>query len=229
MNHIRERFEMRIVKIVLCIVVLLAGAWMFGLIPPQQLKAAVERRNFSGQATPSVIDTEYMRCNFAQSLPDPNLPNRVRIFPGDDTPRTFIRCNLVNCEVPPGSTVTKCNTSIVAPNMLIGSITVTIDGKSDSVEFYGTKFYRDGEWHIADSIPAIAEQSIDTAAGQYTSLLSGIETWRLLMQPRLKLFSMASDEMRKKWWNNDPLLKATLLILRDGAEFIERLEELDND
>ena len=186
-----------------------------------------ERKNFSGQVTPSVIDSEYRNCNFAQTLPDPNLPNRVRIFPGDDTPRTFYRCNLVNCEVPPGSTVIKCNTSIVASNMLIGSITVTVDGKSSSIDFYGNKFWRGGEWHTADSIPNIAPQDIDTSDGQYNALLAGISTLRSVMTPRLRLFSMASGEQRRQWWRNDPLLKATLLLLRDGAEYIERLEGLD--
>lgn len=186
-----------------------------------------ERKNFSGQATPSIIDTEYRRCNFVQVLPDPNLPNRVRIFPGDDTPRTFFRCNLVNCEVPPGSTVIKCNTSIVASNMLIGSITITIDGKSSSIDFYGTKFYRGGQWHTVDSIPSIAAQDIDTSAGAYTSLLNGVTALRAVMTDRLRLFTYASDEQRRTWWNNDPLLKATLLLLRDGAEYVERLEGLD--
>ncbi len=188
-----------------------------------------ERKNFSGQATPSIIDTEYQRCNFTQTLPDPNLPNRVRLFPGDDTPRTFFRCNLVNCEVPPGSTVIKCNTSIVASNMLIGSITITVDGKSGSIEFYGTKFYRDGQWYVADSIPNISEQDIDTSDAQYNTLLAGIDLLWAVITPRLKLFSMASDEQQKTWWKNDPLLKATLLLLRNGSEYIERLEGLDND
>ncbi len=189
--------------------------------------AVTERKNFSGQATPSIIDTEYQRCNFAQTLPDPNLPNRVRIFPGDDTPRTFVRCNLVNCEVPPGSTVVRCNTSIVAHNMLIGSITITVDGQSSSVEFYGMKFYRGDEWHVVGSIPNIAPQDIDTSDGQYNALLTGISTLRSVMIPKLRLFSMASDAQRQQWWRNDPLLKATLLLLRDGAEYIERLEGLE--
>lgn len=188
---------------------------------------ATERKNFSGQTTPSVIDVEYRNCNFSQELPDPNLPNKVRIFPGDDTPRTFVRCNLVNCEVPPASTVTSCNTSIVARNMLIGSIIVTVDGKSSSIDFYGNKFWRGGEWHSADSVPLIAAQDIDTTDGQYNSLLAGIQTWQALMRPRLKLFALASDAQRRQWWNNDPLLKATLLILRDGKEYVERLEGLD--
>lgn len=186
-----------------------------------------ERKNFSGQATPSVIDTEYRNCNFSQELPDPNLPNKVRIFPGDDTPRTFVRCNLVNCELPPGSTVIKCNTSIIASNMKIGTITVTVDGQSSSIDFYGTKFWRAGAWHSADSVPAIASQDIDTSGGQYQSLLAGIQAWQDLMRPRLRLFALAPDAQRRAWWNNDPLLKATLLILRDGVEYIERLEGLD--
>lgn len=190
------------------------------------------RRNFTGQSIPSVVDTEYHNCNFSQTLSDPNVvndpnePAKVRIFPGDDTPRTFYRCNLVNCEVPPGSTVTKCNTSISVPNVLIGSITATVDGQSSSVDFYGNKFWRDG-WQSADSVPSIPEQDIDTADEQYQSLLLDIEAWRALMQPRLRLFALASDEQRRTWWNNDPLLRATLLILRDGIEYIERLEGLD--
>ena len=200
---------------------------IIGLVLCAVVQGVTESKNFSGQATPSIIDTEYQRCNFAQVLPDPNLPNRVRLFPGDDTPRTFFRCNLVNCEVPPDSTVIKCNTSIVAPNMLIGSITVTVDGRSSSIEFYGMKFYRGGEWHIVDSIPNIAGQDIDTSDAQYNTLLAGIDLLRAVMTPRLKLFSMASDEQRKTWWNNDPLLKAMLLLLRDGTEYIEKLEGLD--
>ena len=57
------------------------------------------RKNFENQATPSVIDTEYVNCRFVQSAP------HTRIFPGDDTPRTFTQCALNNCDLPPGSTV----------------------------------------------------------------------------------------------------------------------------
>ncbi len=205
-----------------------------GLPPASEvITTVIERKNFSAQSTPSVIDIVYLRCNFSQTLPDPNVvgdpnePAKVRIFPGDDTPRLFIECNLVNCELPPGSTVVKCNTSIIVPNTLLGSITVTVDGQSSSINFYGAKFWRGGAWHSADSVPNIAAQDIDTSNAQYLNLLSGIEAWRQLMVPRLKLFSMASDAKRKAWWKNDPLLKATLLILRDGAEYVERLEGLD--
>lgn len=213
-----NREEMKRNSIIIIGLVLLLASTAFGM---------TERQNFSGQVTPSIIDVEYKRCNFSQILSDPNLPNRVRLFPGDDTPRTFFRCNLVNCETPPGSIVTKCNTSIVAYDMLIGSITVMVDGKSSSIEFYGTKFYRDGQWHVVDSVPNIVPQDIDTSGVEYNVLLSFIDAWRQTMTPRLRLFSVASDEQRRAWWNNDPLLKATLLLLRDGAEYIERLEGLD--
>ena len=71
-------------------------------------------RNFSGRPDRRVVDTEYEDCNFSQ--PAPRLAGRhkgVELFPGDPTPRTFRRCNLVNCEVPPGSTLIQCNTTIV--------------------------------------------------------------------------------------------------------------------
>ena len=43
---------------------------------------------------------------------DPDTPVGHRIFPDDDTPRTFVNCNLLNATPPPGSTVTGCNTTI---------------------------------------------------------------------------------------------------------------------
>lgn len=53
-------------------------------------------KNFSRQATPSIVDDHYIRCNFQQETA------HTRIFPGDDTPRTFERCNMRNCDLPPG-------------------------------------------------------------------------------------------------------------------------------
>lgn len=61
-----------------------------------------EHKNFTGQATPSIVDTEYRRCNFTQETA------HTRLFPGDDTPRTFTRCNLKNCDLPPGSATVGC-------------------------------------------------------------------------------------------------------------------------
>ncbi len=67
-------------------------------------------KNFSRLNTPPPpydTETEFELCNFMQPAPDTSGPNPVgvRLWPGDDTPRTFIRCNLMNCEPPPSSTV----------------------------------------------------------------------------------------------------------------------------
>ena len=88
--------------------------------------------NFSGQQTPSIVDTEYYRCNFSQPQPVPyrdGLLYGLRIFPGDDTPRTFIECNLSNCEFPPGSNIISCNTAVVSRNQVLESEDVDVDGR----------------------------------------------------------------------------------------------------
>lgn len=59
---------------------------------------------------------EYINCNFMRPAPDTSGPQPVgiRLWPGDDTPRIFRDCNLINCEPPPGSTIIGfCNTKIV--------------------------------------------------------------------------------------------------------------------
>ena len=96
----------------------------------------IKNDSFIGQTTPSKIDIEYRNCTFSQPAPiDDNGDKKgVRIFPGDDTPRTFFECNLVNCEPPPGSTLTNCNTTIRDSNLLVNTDTVTIDGQSTNVE-----------------------------------------------------------------------------------------------
>lgn len=75
----------------------------------------IKSKNFSGQLTPDIIDDEYHNCNFTQQGEPDGLGRwrPVRIFPGDPTPRTFVECNLINCEVPLGSTLVRCNTSII--------------------------------------------------------------------------------------------------------------------
>ena len=77
----------------------------------------VRLKNFSGLTRPPApydTETEFEQCNFTQPAPDTSGPDPVgvRLWPGDDTPRTFFRCNLLNCEPPPGSTVTKCLTCL---------------------------------------------------------------------------------------------------------------------
>ena len=91
----------------------------------------IERKNYSGQVSPEVGgETEFTRCNFAQPAPVLDGADYIgtRLFPGDDTPRTFTNCNLVNCELPPGSTATKCNTTIRRTKVETGSDELVIDG-----------------------------------------------------------------------------------------------------
>lgn len=105
------------------------------------------RKNFGGQATPSIIDGEYERCNFMHPQPIDSGSGvfvGVRLFPGDDTPRTFINCNLTNSEVPPGSTVTGCNTAIVQRNQFSRSERVTIDGFEVSIDHHKSIVH--GRW-----------------------------------------------------------------------------------
>jgi len=67
-----------------------------------------ERKNFSGQTTPSIVDTEYRECNFAVVEPIDNgdgTYSPVPIdFPEGHPPVTFEQCNLMNREMRPGDT-----------------------------------------------------------------------------------------------------------------------------
>jgi len=89
----------------------------------------LKNKNYSGGVTPEIADI-YERCNF--SFPTPVLSNGLmvghRLFPGDDTPRTFTNCNLVNCEPPPLSTLVGCNTSISEIDKVVSQDSVVIDG-----------------------------------------------------------------------------------------------------
>lgn len=72
----------------------------------------------------------YLGCNFNRTQPDMSgpEPKGVRLFPGDDTPRRFERCNLINCEVPPGSNVIDCNTAIIERDIPDFDEVLTVDG-----------------------------------------------------------------------------------------------------
>ena len=99
----------------------------------------IERKNFSGNPDPDVGgETEFTQCNFTQ--PEPVLDGEeyigVRLFPGDDTPRTFTRCNLVNCEAPPGSVMNNCNTTIRRSLVVSATDEIEIDGFSIPVNLY---------------------------------------------------------------------------------------------
>src|SRR5210317_505769 len=90
----------------------------------------ISEKNFSNQDPASIpVDTEYERCNFSRSQPELGPPVvGVRLFPGDDTPRTFTDCNLMNCEPPPGSTLVNCNTWIVTTGEVGPVDTLEVDG-----------------------------------------------------------------------------------------------------
>lgn len=109
----------------------------------------ISKKNFSNwDVTTIPVDTEYVRCNFSQSVPDTSGadPVGIRLFPGDDTPRTFTDCNMVNCEPPPGSTLTGCNTSVCEYEQPDVEETITID----SVVVYTRQFTKQiiyGRWN----------------------------------------------------------------------------------
>ena len=86
-------------------------------------------KNYRDLQTPSEVDTEYVGCCFAQSQPVDieGVKTGVRLFPGDDTPRTFTKCNLANCEPPPGSILVKCNTTLITRQVLVNTSTIVIN------------------------------------------------------------------------------------------------------
>lgn len=90
----------------------------------------ISNKNFSGIDPAALpLDAEYERCNFSRAQADLGPPIvGIRLFPGDDTPRTFIQCNLVNCEPPPGSTLIRCNTALIEDGVLVETDTVLING-----------------------------------------------------------------------------------------------------
>ena len=102
-----------------------------------------ERKNFTGQQTPKIIDGEYRNCNFSQPAPIEVVGKKVgvRIFPGDDTPRIFFECNLVNCQPPPGSTLTNCNTTLRESVVEVGTEDVTIDGRAVTIKRFADRIH----------------------------------------------------------------------------------------
>lgn len=96
--------------------------------------------NYSGMQIPvdtrtgeQVIKETYEGDNFSQPQPvdiGGGVFRGVRLFPGDDTPRTFIHCNLLNCEVPPGSTVVKCLTAMVETGVEVSTESIRTGGQN---------------------------------------------------------------------------------------------------
>jgi len=124
----------------------------------------VEKKSFTNQDVPSVTDTEYKHCNFSHTSVIWEGPEcrGHRLFPGDDTPRTFIECNLINCEPPPGSTLIDCNTTLLEPEVLINeSDDIIIDGEAISIGHYKRVVH--GKWTSAgyDLLPTPREKLFD--------------------------------------------------------------------
>ena len=97
------------------------------------------RKNFTGMDVGDIPkDSEYHNCNFAQysCIDDDGVKKGIRLFPGDDTPRTFVNCNMTNCEPPPGSICTHCNQALVERAIVVSTDTVEIDGFSIEVKKY---------------------------------------------------------------------------------------------
>ncbi len=91
----------------------------------------ISEKNFSNMDPTLIpVDASYERCNFSRSQPLQTGPPAlgVRLFPGDDTPRTFTDCNLFNCEPPPGSILNNCNTWIVSTGEIGPVDELIVDG-----------------------------------------------------------------------------------------------------
>ena len=105
----------------------------------------IRRKNFSEVPSNEIpTDTEYRRCNFAMLAPDTSGADPVghKLFPGDNTPRTFFECNFTNREPPPGAICVRCNTAIVERDTLIDTDTIVVDGVTVStVQNLGATVY----------------------------------------------------------------------------------------
>ena len=89
-----------------------------------------ESKNFRNGKVPT-LQSVYLGYSFCFDQPllvdGSYKPNRI--FPGDDTPRVFVKCNLVNAMPPPNSTLVRCNTSIIERDIP----TAEINNKGDPV------------------------------------------------------------------------------------------------
>lgn len=117
----------------------------------------ISGKNFSNQIVPFEIDTEYKDCNFSHSNCLTVFGQKVghRIFPDDDTPRTFIDCNMINCEPPPGSNLINSRARVVERMVVVNSEIINIDDEQIVAKDYVDKLhgtYLEGRY-IYHSIP----------------------------------------------------------------------------
>ncbi len=104
----------------------------------------IKDRNFTGVALANIpVDTIYDSCNFGRPdcIDDAGVKKGHRLFPGYDTPRTFIRCNLTNCELPPGSITSNEKNALLERDILLSSEDIVIDGEIITAEIRGTRTY----------------------------------------------------------------------------------------
>jgi hypothetical protein len=91
----------------------------------------IEWKRFTDTAPDQLpAETVYHNCNFARRNPDTSgaTPVGVRLWPGDDTPRRFVDCNLQNCEVPPGSEVIRSPRAIIESDVVLDTNVIVVDG-----------------------------------------------------------------------------------------------------
>lgn len=122
----------------------------------------IQRKNFTGQPTPKIIAGEYRNCNFSQPVPG------TRIFPGDDTPRTFFECNLVNCIPPPGSTLiggTGCNTTQVERKVEVGTEDIRIGEQVVKIKKYVDRKLGRLNWVTLKMEPKLKDSPVDPPEG----------------------------------------------------------------
>lgn len=119
----------------------------------------IRGKSFIEQVTPKLVALEYRECNFRfhQPIEVDGKKVGIRMFPGDDTPRTFIDCNLVNRELPPGSTVQGGITAIIEHDVVMDTQEVMIDGELittyDKSKFVYGHYDRDTQELIYKSTP----------------------------------------------------------------------------
>lgn len=90
----------------------------------------IENKIFANPAPNEVPkDSEYRGCMIKFDAPDTSgaSPAGNELWPGDNTPRTFIDCNLINVAPPPGSTLIRTNATVIEYGIAAGSDTLTVD------------------------------------------------------------------------------------------------------
>lgn len=94
-------------------------------------------------------DDVYRNVRITFSAPDKSgaSPRGVRLWPGDDTPRQFIGCKLINCEPPPGSTLQDCTAVVMDYRVLDRGDTLTVNGSV----LFTDEFYKNIAYGIYDS------------------------------------------------------------------------------